>query len=109
MPQPCPPEEKRNRMRLLRQIVKEHNVQRWIRSFLEAMPEAEAAGSKRGASDSGFQYTFKPRRDETMPGVALVATALQPKFVRAIRLEATQSLGCSARPQAKIKLAVAED
>jgi alpha,alpha-trehalose-phosphate synthase [UDP-forming] len=72
-------EEKRNRMRLLRQIVKEHNVQRWIRSFLEAMPEAEAAGSKRGASDSGFQYTFKHRRDETMPGVALVATALQPR------------------------------
>ena len=72
-------EEKRNRMRLLRQIVKEHNVQRWIRSFLEAMPEAESAGSKRTTSDSGFQYTFKHRRDETMPGVALVATALYPK------------------------------
>ena len=72
-------EEKRNRMRLLRQIVKEHNVQRWIRSFLEAMPEAESAGSKRAASDSGFQYTFKHRRDETMPGVALVATALYPR------------------------------
>ena len=73
-------EEKRNRMRLLRQIVKEHNVQRWIRSFLQAMPAADAAGSKRGASlDSGFQYTFKSRRDETMPGVALVATAPTPR------------------------------
>ncbi len=72
-------EEKRNRMRLLRQIVKEHNVQRWIRLFLQAMPAAEAVGSKGAAKDFGTRPTFTHWRDETMPGVALVATALSPK------------------------------
>jgi len=72
-------EEKRNRMRLLREIVKEHNVQRWIGSFLHAMPAAEAVGSRGVANDFGSQSTFKHRRDETMPGVALVATALSPR------------------------------
>ena len=72
-------EEKRNRMRLLREVVKEHNVQRWIGSFLQAMPTAQAVSSKRGAaSDLGSPYIFNHRRDETMPGVALVATALSP-------------------------------
>src|ERR1700674_1247912 len=33
-------EEKRSRMRLLRQIVKDHNVHRWIRSFLQ-VPSAD--------------------------------------------------------------------
>jgi hypothetical protein len=69
-------EEKRNRMRLLREIVKEHNVQVWIRSFLQAMPTAEAVGSKGPANEFGAQSMFKHRRDESMPGVALVATAL---------------------------------
>ncbi len=31
-------DDKRCRMRLLRQIVKDHNVHRWIRSFLQAIP-----------------------------------------------------------------------
>src|SRR2546430_2827364 len=31
-----PAEEKRNRMRLLRDIIKDHNVQRWARPFLQA-------------------------------------------------------------------------
>jgi alpha,alpha-trehalose-phosphate synthase [UDP-forming] len=71
-------EEKRRRMRLLREIVKEHNVQRWIRSFLQAMPAAEAMGPKAVARDFGSPPAFKHRRDETMPGVALIATALSP-------------------------------
>jgi alpha,alpha-trehalose-phosphate synthase [UDP-forming] len=74
-------EEKRNRMRLLREIVKEHSVQRWIRSFLQAIPAAEAATSTGGgASEAGSRYILKPRRDETMPGVALVATAIRPRY-----------------------------
>ncbi len=72
-------EEKRNRMRLLREIVKEHNVQRWIGSFLHAMPAAEAAGSKGVANDFSSRSIFNHRCDETMPGVALVATALSPR------------------------------
>src|SRR5437016_14153625 len=42
-----PAEEKRNRMRLLRDIIKDHNVQRWARSF----PQASAAVD--GASTTG--------------------------------------------------------
>ena len=81
-------EEKRTRMRLLRAIVKEHNVQRWIRSFLQAYPSAEAVGSSgSGSNQAGAaRYTLKPRRDESMPGVALVATAFRPQ-VRAPRYE----------------------
>jgi len=78
-----PIDEKRNRMRLLREIVKEHNVQRWIRSFLQAV--LDAAGSKASdRDDAGSPYALKLRRDEAMPGVALVATALsshvQPRY-----------------------------
>jgi trehalose 6-phosphate synthase len=70
-----PIDEKRSRMRLLREIVKEHNVQRWIRSFLQAV--LDAAGSKASdRDDAGSPYALKLRRDEAMPGVALVATAL---------------------------------
>jgi trehalose 6-phosphate synthase len=73
-----PVEEKRRRMHLLRDIVKDHSVQRWIRSFLQAMPSA-AGGSKNGAAgDSGANSAGGRRGDETMPGVALVASALSP-------------------------------
>ena len=44
-------EEKRSRMRLLRQIVKDHNVHRWIRSFLQAIPSADQVKGGSG-SDS---------------------------------------------------------
>jgi len=72
-----PVEEKRRRMRLLREIVKDHSVQRWIRSFLQAIPSTLSAGANGGGSaDSGSQPTA--RGDEAMPGVALVAAALSP-------------------------------
>jgi hypothetical protein len=45
-------EEKRNRMRLLRQIVKDRNVQRWARSFIETAT-AVAAEPKPSPSHSG--------------------------------------------------------
>jgi trehalose 6-phosphate synthase len=72
-----PAEDKRNRMRLLRQIVKDHNVHRWIRSFLQAV-ESTGAGSRGNGGDSGSQPATKRQSDETLPGVALVAAALTP-------------------------------
>src|SRR5256885_13407642 len=49
-----PAEEKRNRMRLLRDIIKDHNVQRWARSFLQA------AAALDGASTSGSGGASSP-------------------------------------------------
>jgi alpha,alpha-trehalose-phosphate synthase [UDP-forming] len=74
-----PIEEKRRRMRLLRQIVKDHSVQRWIRSFLQAIPAAVAGGPQGGrGSDSGSQPALTRPSDDTVPGVALVAASLSP-------------------------------
>jgi len=74
-----PREEKSTRMRLLRNIVKEHNVQRWAQSFLEA------AGSVSGQTNSGNGGTPKPRLvpekqpRQSAPGVAVIAApALRP-------------------------------
>jgi trehalose-6-phosphate synthase len=71
-------DDKRCRMRLLRQIVKDHNVHRWIRSFLQAIP---CAGRTRGGPVGDSQESVakaKERPQSTMPGVALVAAALTP-------------------------------
>ena len=74
-----PVEEKRCRMRLLREIVKDHSVQRWIRSFLQAIPATAAGGSKgRVPGDSELDPTSR-RPPVSMPGVALVAAAGSPR------------------------------
>ena len=73
-----PVEEKRQRMRLLRQIVKDHSVQRWIRSFLQAIPSTFSAAATGGSGDSGSQPAAARPGDEALPGVALVAAALSP-------------------------------
>ncbi|MGH9553638.1 MAG: trehalose-6-phosphate synthase, partial [Terriglobales bacterium] len=71
-------DDKRCRMRLLRQIVKDHNVHRWIRSFLQAIPEAvPAKGDPGGDSWEPVAKSTEPSR-KVMPGVALVAAALSP-------------------------------
>ena len=71
-------EEKRSRMRLLRNIVKDHNVQRWARSFLQAalLPETECQLIKSG--NDGSSSTLKIRKQPTgeIPGVALVAASI---------------------------------
>ena len=73
-----PAEEKRSRMRLLRDIVKDHSVHRWIRSFLQAVPSSPAGGLKNGrGGDVGSPATSKEPPDET-PGVPLVAAAFPP-------------------------------
>jgi alpha,alpha-trehalose-phosphate synthase [UDP-forming] len=63
-------DERRTRMRLLREIVKDHSVQRWIRSFLQAIPSAEDRLRRRPAPNE--------LPDKALPGVALVAAALSP-------------------------------
>ncbi len=84
-------EEKRRRMRLLREIVKDHNVHRWIRSFLQAIPTAGqtpgAAGSESWShqtASSGRPSASAMRLKQNMPGVALLAPALaapvRPQF-----------------------------
>ncbi|MGH9504337.1 MAG: alpha,alpha-trehalose-phosphate synthase (UDP-forming) [Terriglobales bacterium] len=72
-------EDKRSRMQLLRQIVKDHNVHRWIRSFLQAIPSpGHGRCDEEGDSWSQIAGT-KVRQDKTLPGVALVAAALSPR------------------------------
>jgi alpha,alpha-trehalose-phosphate synthase [UDP-forming] len=71
-------EDKRSRMRVLRQIVKDHNVHRWIRSFLDAIPSADGAKGSAGGVSWSQTAGSKVRQDKTMPGVALVAAALSP-------------------------------
>lgn len=68
------PDDKRTRMRLLRQIVKDHNVHRWIRSFLQAIPACHE--TKGGAGDNSWSQSagLKDRFGQKMPGVALVAS-----------------------------------
>ncbi|MGA9814324.1 MAG: trehalose-6-phosphate synthase [Terriglobales bacterium] len=71
-------DDKRCRMRLLRQIVKDHNVHRWIRSFLQAIPEpVPAKGDSGEDSWEPAAKSAEPSR-KIMPGVALVAAALSP-------------------------------
>lgn len=80
------PEEKSTRMRLLRNIVKEHDVHRWAQSFLQAAADAGAAGgptSGQGGGNGGPRLLKQRRSPEPIPGVALVAassvTARQPR------------------------------
>jgi trehalose 6-phosphate synthase len=68
-----PQEEKSTRMRLLRNIVKEHNVQRWAQSFLQA---AALAGGQTTAANGGAPRPrlVQPKQPrQNVPGVALVA------------------------------------
>jgi trehalose 6-phosphate synthase/phosphatase len=73
-------EEKRNRMRLLREIVRDHSLSRWTRSFLQAVA---SLGSERPASRNGgsSSYESSPRQspDQT-PGIALIAAG--PSLMR---------------------------
>jgi alpha,alpha-trehalose-phosphate synthase [UDP-forming] len=78
-------DEKHTRMRLLRQIVKDHSVQRWIRSFLQAIPSAEDTSRGSHHGDSWSRPAPTQSRDQTMPGVALVAAAHSPN--RSLRFQ----------------------
>ena len=75
-------EDKRSRMGLLRQIVKDHDVHRWIRSFLQAIPiirrdyEGSGGGSAVAARLRLAHRFYCVRVDQKMPGVALLASVL---------------------------------
>jgi hypothetical protein len=71
-------DDKRCRMRLLRQIVKDHNVHRWIRSFLQAIPEPVPTKGDPGSDSWEPAGKSTERSRKVMPGVALVAAALSP-------------------------------
>jgi alpha,alpha-trehalose-phosphate synthase [UDP-forming] len=81
------PEEKRSRMQLLRQIVKEHNVQRWTRSFLQAAASTALTStvSSSGSSSTSERIAAACPPTET-PGVALVASAAPPPAILSSRL-----------------------
>ena len=72
-------EDKRSRMRLLRQVVKDHNVHRWIRSFLEAIPSSDRTKGGPVGDSWSPPAPSKDRPGQKMPGVALVASALSPQ------------------------------
>jgi trehalose 6-phosphate synthase len=70
-----PADEKQRRMRILREIVRSHNVQRWARSFMHAaaaVPEAKAKQTAEPAAEGIHKAAASPT-----PGVALVAAVKQ--------------------------------
>jgi len=71
-------EEKRIRMRLLRNIVKDHNVHRWARSFLQAAVPLENESQLTKSGNGGTSSSLKIRKQPSseIPGVALVAASL---------------------------------
>ena len=75
------PEEKRNRIRLLREIVRDHNLQRWTRSFLQALSAVEVEKQSSGNGGSSLPSSSKQLPGET-PGVALVAAAFSSRRQR---------------------------
>jgi alpha,alpha-trehalose-phosphate synthase [UDP-forming] len=66
-----PPEEKSTRMRLLRNIVKEHNVHRWAESFLRAA--SLLGGETAPANGKGPRLVKAKPQQKDVPGVALIA------------------------------------
>jgi len=78
-----PSEEKVSRMRLLREIVKNHNIHRWTSSFLSAaVVPAAAAAAAAGEGETGNDNRERstPNPDNGTPGVALVARALTSRL-----------------------------
>jgi trehalose-6-phosphate synthase len=69
-------EEKRTRMRLLRTIVKDHNVHRWARSFLQAAGPLETELTKSSKGGSSPILTIRKQPSGEIPGVALVAASM---------------------------------
>ena len=79
-----PIEEKRTRMRLLRNIVKEHNVQRWARAFMHAASEMKEEPKSKNGNGGVHVRTAKEPPAET-PGVALVAAGLSSYHTKPLR------------------------
>jgi trehalose 6-phosphate synthase len=71
-----PQEEKRTRMRLLREIVRDHNVQRWAQSFLQAAGAFSGATGKGNGGNGHRPSSSKGQNPAETPGVALVASPM---------------------------------
>jgi len=81
-------DEKRTRMRLLREIIRDHNVQRWARSFLHAAG-AFSEGTGKGNGGDGERAASKGQNPPETPGVALVASPmLKSRWGRGLHQEA---------------------
>lgn len=73
-------DEKRTRMRLLRDIVRDHNVQRWARSFMHVALDGKEASKSAKANNggNGGQHTKADQESsQSPPGVALIAASLE--------------------------------
>ena len=94
-------DDKRCRMRLLRQIVKDHNVHRWIRSFLQAIPEPVPT-----KGDPEVIPGNRPENQRSVPGKLCQAwpwwlqLSRQP-IVRAMRWAGMPNFASWAAPRAK--------
>src|SRR6185369_2128818 len=81
-----PPEEKRSRMQLLRQIVKDHNVQRWTRSFLQAASTVPSPALVPGSGSGSTPTVAAAAPSLHTPGVALVASSVPSPAILNARL-----------------------
>ena len=81
-----PPEEKRSRMQLLRQIVKDHNVQRWTRSFLQAASTLPNPAVVPGSGSGSIPKVAAAPPSDVTPGVALVASSVPSPAILNARL-----------------------
>jgi trehalose 6-phosphate synthase len=71
------PSEKRNRMRLLREIVKSKNVHRWARSFMDASSEAKMPKPV----PPGGNRRIETRTSTSTPGVAILGRQVPSKRI----------------------------
>jgi alpha,alpha-trehalose-phosphate synthase [UDP-forming] len=70
-------EEKRTRMRLLRDLIRRHNVQRWAQSFIQAATRKEPAQR----SEHTGPQVVRASQPPGVPGVALVAASI-PHYMK---------------------------
>ena len=70
-------EEKRTRMRLLRDLIRRHNVQRWAQSFIQAATRKEPAQR----SEHTGPQVVRASQPPDVPGVALVAASI-PHYMK---------------------------
>lgn len=75
-----PSEQKVSRMRLLREIVKNHNIQRWTSLFLSAATSLSLDNGASGSSNNNGRQTTPVSRGHDTPGVALVARAASSRY-----------------------------
>jgi trehalose 6-phosphate synthase len=66
-------EEKRNRMRLLREIVRDHNLSRWTRSFVQAIASLDVENTTPPNGGSSAQEPAPQQPRDQTPGIALIA------------------------------------